>query len=82
MTTVQIPARLAKRLEQYAKARGQSPQHLAQEALANYLDEEEKRYAAETEAAFREPGSHTSEEVFAGLDAIVHKHERKHRQAA
>ena len=82
MTEVRIPARLAKRLEALAKARGKKPETLAREAIARAVEEEETRLVEQTEAAFAEPGNHSTEEVLTHLAGIIRKHEHKRRKAA
>ena len=65
-----------------AKASGKKPETLAREAIARAMEEEEMRLVEQTEAAFAEPGNHSTEEVLTHLAGIIRKHEHKWHKAA
>ena len=82
--TVTLPRSLAQRLERVSARSRRSPKALARQAIAQRLDYLEGRLKA-IEAGFSdlEKGrGATTEEVLAGLDRIIRKHERRPKKAA
>ena len=83
-TTVTLPRSLAQRLERVSARSRRSAKVLARQAIAQRLDYLEGRLKA-IEAGFAdlEKGrGAATEEVLAGLDRIIRKHERRPKKAA
>ena len=82
--TVSLPRSLARRLHQVSARSRRSPDALARQAISQRLDYLEGRLKA-IDAGFADLEKRrgaTTEEVLAGLDRIIRKHERGSKKAA
>lgn len=82
--TVTLPRALARRLHRISARSRRSPESLARQAISQRLDYLESRLKA-IDAGFADLEKHrgaTTEEVLAGLDRIIRKHERGSKKAA